>query len=400
MTNTEINWLVDTIVENREPNTRAGCAAALGCIHSQIGGMAAGLHLKTIVGILMSLCSDPHPVVHFWALGGFERVANSAGLTFSPFVSSSLGMLARLYNADTHNEESATLATSNIEISFLTPVVVSRCVDSLINVLGPDLQDIAKTRNLILTLLRQFQLEENAALVTESSKCLDHLSLYASGYVDFTAYVKRLQHELGSSNPLMRDVAIRGLVNLMKRDATSVIRTAAPGLEEQIWFAFDDTPDNTLLKSMIQDWLQQTALTETELWIHRCQSVLTKTRFKAVEEAPPTSAAPKTGGPDIQDDEVAGFASAAAEGQAEAPNEVVSGQELLKWQTRNFVMSCLSGLLETVQESILPDQTIPAELALQHKVGDIIRMAFSASTASVIELRVWGLKIIDQVLKV
>ncbi|RLM01530.1 hypothetical protein CFD26_107778 [Aspergillus turcosus] len=394
----QVNWLVDTIVDNREPNARAGCAAALGCIHAQVGGMAAGLHLKTIVGVLMSLCNDPHPVVHFWALGGLERVANSAGLTFSPFVSSALGMLAQLYNADTHNEEAASLATSNIEMTFLTPVVISRCVDSLINVLGPDLQDITKTRNLILTLVRQFQLEDNPALVTESSKCLDHMSLYAPGFVDFSGFVRRLQDELGAGNPLMRDVAIRALSNLMKRDATSVLRAATPSLEEQIWLAYDDTPDNLVLKNMIVDWLQQTALSETEQWIQRCQNTLTKTRLK-VEDIPPTSAV-KTTVNDIPDDEVAGFASAiAGAGQSEVANEIVTGQELLKWQTRNFVMSCLSQLLAAVQEAILPDQTIPAELALQHKVGDIVRMAFSASTANVIELRVWGLKIIDQVLK-
>ncbi|KAJ5825812.1 hypothetical protein N7474_002950 [Penicillium riverlandense] len=390
-TNTQVKWLVDTIVDNREPNARAGCASALGCIHSQVGGMAAGLHLKTIVGVLMSLCNDPHPVVHFWALGGLERVANSAGLTFSPFVSSSLGMLAQLYNADSHNEEAAALATSNVEMSFLTPVVISRCVDSLINVLGPDLQDIAKTRNLILTLLRQFQLEDNPALVTESSKCLDHFSLYASNFVDFSGYVHRLQSELCASDPLMRAVAVRGLNNLMKRDAASVVRTATETLEDDIWLAFDDAPDNLSLKTMIQDWLQQTSLTETELWIQRCQHIMTRTRHKG--EATATTAVPAA---DIPDDEVAGFA--VAEGQGDSTGDGASGQELLKWQTRNFAMSCLSGLLATVQEAILPDQTIPAELALQSKVGDIIRMAFSASTANVIELRVWGLKIIDQVL--
>jgi hypothetical protein len=150
---------------------------------------------------------------------------------------------------------------------------------------------------------------------------------------------------------------------------------------------------------MILDWLQHTALTETEQWIQRCQNTLTKTRLK-VEDIPPTSAV-KTAVNDMPDDEVAGFASAiAGAGQSETVNETVAGQELLKWQTRNFVMGCLSQLLATVQEAILPDQTIPAELALQHKVGDIVRMAFSASTANVIELRVWGLKIIDQVLKV
>ncbi|KAJ6024259.1 hypothetical protein N7540_005056 [Penicillium herquei] len=395
-TNTQVNWLVDTIVANREPNARAGCAAALGCIHAQVGGMAAGLHLKTIVGVLLSLCNDPHPVVHFWALGGLERVANSAGLTFSPFASSSLGMLAQLYNADTHNEECASLATSNIEMSFLTPVVISRCVDSLINVLGPDLQDIAKTRNLILTLLRQFQLEENPALVTESSKCLDHFSLYASSYVDFPGYVKRLQKELRAKHPFMRNVAVRGLSNLMKRDAPSVVQNATETLEDDIWLAFDDAPDNIPLKTMIQEWLQQTALSETELWIQRCQNIMTKTRNK-VEILPITAI--QTAAADMPDDEVAGFASAVAgDGQGDTANGTITGQELLKWQTRNFAMACLSELLATVQEAILPDQTIPAELALQSKVGDIVRMAFSASTAGVIELRVWGLKIIDQVL--
>ncbi|KAJ6150994.1 hypothetical protein N7470_007588 [Penicillium chermesinum] len=394
ITNTQVNWLVDTIVANREPNARAGCASALGCIHQQVGGMAAGLHLKTIVGVLMSLCNDPHPIVHFSALNGLDRVASSAGLTFSPFASSALGMLAQLYNADTHNEESAALATSNIEMLFLTPVIIGRCVDSLINVLGPDLQDVAKTRNLILTLLRQFQLEENPALVTESFKCLDHFSLYASSYVDFEGYVKRLQTELRAKNIFLRNVAIRGLSNLMKRDATSVVATASETLEDDIWLAFDDTPDNLALRNMIQEWLQQTALTEPDVWIQRCQNIMTKTRNKV--ELPPTTAVQAA---DIHDDEVAGFASAAAaEGQGDATNETISGQELLKWQTRNFAMSCISDLLAMVQEAILPDQTIPAELALQSKVGDIVRMAFSASTANVIELRVWGLKILDQVL--
>ncbi|KAB8291869.1 hypothetical protein EYC80_006649 [Monilinia laxa] len=95
-TNQEIKHLIDTIVSNREPSARAGCAMALGCIHSQVGGMAAGFHLKTILGILMSLCNDPHPTVHIWALESLSRVADSAGLTFSGYVASTLGMLCQL----------------------------------------------------------------------------------------------------------------------------------------------------------------------------------------------------------------------------------------------------------------------------------------------------------------
>ncbi|KAG4216562.1 hypothetical protein PC116_g34957, partial [Phytophthora cactorum] len=41
----------------------------------------------------------------------------------------------------------------------------------------------------------------------------------------------------------------------------------------------------------------------------------------------------------------------------------------------------------------------PAQSALQARIADVIRMAFSASTSSVLELRIWGLKIIGAVLR-
>src|ERR1051325_8336190 len=56
-----------------------------GCIYSHIGGMAAGSHLKTLVSILLSLSSDPHPVVHFWALYALAQIIESAGLMFSQY---------------------------------------------------------------------------------------------------------------------------------------------------------------------------------------------------------------------------------------------------------------------------------------------------------------------------
>ncbi|EEH48691.2 uncharacterized protein PADG_04770 [Paracoccidioides brasiliensis Pb18] len=397
-TSNQINSLVDSIVENRDPGTRAGCAIALGCIHSQVGGIAAGFHLQTIVGVLMSLCSDPHPVVHFWALEGLGKVAWSAGLTFSAYVSSSLGMLARLYISDSHNEEASSLATSNLEVAFPSTVAIGRCVESLINVLGPDLRDISKTRELVFTLVKEFQLEKSTALIAESSKCLDHLSLYAPNHMDFSAYVRWLQLELGSKNALIRDAAIRGFNNLMKRDADLVTRTASPGLEDELWLAFDNASDSEVLKNIIRNWLQQTGLTDTDNWIQRCQKVLMKTRSK-VDDAPAPTTVNTAAPHDIPDDEVAGFATAVVGDHGEPVNKSTAGQELLKWQTRSFVMSCLSELLSMVSKKLLPDQTIPAEMALQERIGDIIRMAFSASTAQVIELRIWGLKVIDQVLK-
>lgn len=396
-TNQEIKWLIDTIVAIREPSVRAGCAMALGCIHSQVGGMAAGFHLKTIVGILMSLCNDPNPTVHFWSLEALSRVADSAGLTFSGYVQSTLGMLGQLYTSDSHNDEQASIVNSNIELELPTSAVVARCTDSLINVLGPDLQDMTKARELILTLVFQFRQESSILILAESLRCFEHLSLYAPGHLNFRDYVVLLQKDLQSSTTALRDIAVDGLYNLMKRNSEDVIRTADPGFEDGMWLALDAAPTHDGIRNIIRNWLQQSALSDTTKWMERCQSVLSMTKAIENVSAGPTKKA--AGAVDLQDEEVAGFAAAAGEASHDAPTVPGAGQEPLRWQVRTFAMSCLSELFSIVARDAAIKHTSSSQLELQKRVAEVIRMAFSASTSNIVELRVWGLKIIDMVLK-
>ncbi|KAK0101044.1 hypothetical protein ONS96_006274 [Cadophora gregata f. sp. sojae] len=398
-TNGEIKYLVDTIVGNREPSARAGCAMALGAIHAQVGSMAAGFHLKTILGILMSLCNDPHPTVHFWALAALSGVADSAGLNFSGYVTSTLGMVGQLYVGDTHNQEVASAVTSNLELELSTTVVIARCVDSLVNVLGPALQDMSKPRELILTLVGQFQEEDSALIQGGSLRCLEHLALYAPGHMVFIDYVVLLQKDLSSDYPDLRDIAVDGLYNLMKRNSGDVVKAAESGFEDQLWLALDSAPNHDGIRNVIRNWLRQSCLTETARWLQRCQTVLTMTRPKAAEAAAPSAKA--SGMPDLQDEEVAGFAASGGGAKDDGANSAASGQEPLRWQVRTFAMSCLAEMFAIVSKATPPDAEEPtaAELALQRRIADVIRMAFSASTSNVVELRVWGLKIIDAVLK-
>ncbi|KAI8943683.1 hypothetical protein NX059_001668 [Plenodomus lindquistii] len=397
LTTTEVNYLVDQIVANREPNARSGYAVALGCIHSQLGGMAAGFHLKNILGILMSLGNDPHPVVHISAIDALSRVADSAGLSFSSYVTSTLGMLAQLYAADTHNDESSSLASSNIEIDLPSPAVIARCVDSTINVLGPDLQDAAKARDLIMTLIGLFQGEEDELVVIESLRGQEHVSLYAPGHMDFSAYVKQLQRSVESNSEQIRDMAIDGLHNLMRRNTEEVIRAGDPGLEDQLWHVLDRDSEHEVVRNIIRNWLYQTGLSDTATWVQRCHSVLTKT--KKVDTQEKIESKPKAGATDLQDEEVAGFAAAANAPGAEAGDGAQVSQELLKWQVRTFGMDCLSELVAMVSKEAAFREESPCVMALQQRVADVVRIAFSASTAGVVQLRIRGLKIIDQVLK-
>lgn len=385
-------------MSNREPHARAGCALALSCIHSQLGGMAAGYHLKNIIGILMSLAADQHPVVHFWALESLSKVADSAGLTFSGYVSSTVGLLGQLYVLDSHNAETASQPSSNLEIELATTAATARCIDSVINVLGPDLQELAKPREMVLTLIRQFQGEEDSLILVESTRCLNHLSFYAPGHMEFEQYVQRLQQDLDSPDQDVRELALDGLANLMRRDTQEIMQTARSGLEDRLWDLLDEQPHHKLVRSIFTNWLQQTGQLDTFGWIQRCNTVLTKSKARLGAPVAAASAIQSTV-PDVQDDEVAGFASAAGAKEDDVATST-SSQELTRWQVRLFAMELLTTLLGMVAKDAALSDESPAHHTLQQRIADVVRIAFSASTASVVDLRIHGLRIIDQVLKV
>lgn len=398
-TNHEVKYLVDMIVGNREPSARAGCSMALGCIQAKVGGMGAGYHLKTITGILMSLCNDPHPTVHFWALEALGLAADAAGLGFGPYVSGTLGMLAQLYLSESYHTEVASPISMSLEMELSTVTAITRCVDSLINVVGPDLQDSTKSRELILTLVGQFQNEENILTQRACLGCLEHLSLYAPGHVVFADYVKLLQKYLNSEFPDLRDAAVDGLYNLMKRDSYDVLLAADPGFEDQLWLVLDMVPDHDGIRTLLHNWLRQTLLRDTGAWLLRCQNVLKMTRPKAIEASLQKIAIKPSTGIDLRDEEAAGFAAAAGASKDEKEPSGSSEMEPLRWQVRTFAMNCLSDIFVLIAKDIAVNGESLAQPALQSRIADVVRTAFSASTSSVLELRIWGLKIIGAVLK-
>lgn len=388
---------------NREPHARSGCAAALGCMHSQLGGMAAGIHLKNIIGVLTSLANDPHPTVHFAAIDALSRVADSAGLAFSAYVSSTLGLLAQLYVLDSHNEEAAAVNSSNIDLDSPTCAVIARSVDSMVNALGPDLQDMAKTRNLLLTLTYQFQLEQSSSISIESLRCLEHMSMYAPGHISFQPYIRQLQGRLQDSDSDIRSVALAGLFNAMRRDAEEVVRVTDGSVEKQLWLLAHQAYGEGMIRRIIREWIEQSGISHLATWISRIQKVLTTSISKSkAEPTKPVSASAdiEDGEPPIQDEEVAGF-NAASQAEKEDPENVPDATpELLRWQARHEAMVCLNQILTKVAKEVETNDDTDVLESLQPRVADVVRIAFSASTASVVDIRIEGIKVIGRMLEV
>lgn len=253
--------------------------------------------------------------------------------------------------------------------------------------------DATKARELIMTMIGQFLREPDYVPHIEGLRCMEHLSMFAGQFIETPKYIKRLQLELSSEHEELRDVAIDGLYQMMKPDAERVFKLADPGLEDALWLTLDEHPAHEGVRNIIRNWMAQTALDDPAGWVTRCQNVMTKTierKSGIVQkvEPKPTSSAPT----DLHDEEVAGMAG----GEKETGT---TGQEHLRWQVRTFVMQMLGELLSQGAVELSKEADSPLEDKFVEKIGDIVRMAFTASTANVVDLRLAGLRIIDLVLK-
>ena len=394
----EVRYLIDSIISNRDPTARAGCAGSLGAIFSQLGGMAAGFHLKDILGVLMSLSSDPHPIVHFWATDSIAKVAEAAGLSFSSHVSGLLGMAARIYLSDSHNEETDSLSSSNIEFEMPSPAVLARMLDSIIHVVGPELQELDKVRDMIFLMLNQLQAEDEIATEIEAMKAYNDIAIYAIGHIDVSWYVLKMQEWLKAETTSVRTVAINGLYNLTKKGTADVFSAAESGLETDLWLALNDNPENEMVRSIITNWFHDTALNNSTQWIENCQKVFTMSlKPKDVDSGGAISKS-STNATELQDEEVAGFAATTSADKDESSHP--SARQVLKWQVRTYSIDTINDLLALLAKDSVSQGSSLLKNNVQNKIGDIIRLAFSASTSGNVALRLRGLRTINFILTV
>ncbi|KAJ3277917.1 hypothetical protein HK104_002844, partial [Borealophlyctis nickersoniae] len=252
--------LVDQVVKNRDPDCRAGAALALGCIHSYVGGMAASSHLKTIVGILHSLASDPHPLVHTWALHSLWLTIESAGLMYGPYVNSSLSVIAKLFMTDSHEPTAALANVPGGDTNQEVYPAFGRILHALVGVVGPELQSSTKVRDLCFSLYNELKNDDDPFAVVEAIRCIQHFILFAPKHVDIASLMPFLQMHLGTGDYytqvyLLRKASVTCLYQLSRRDAGAVLASSVGNqLEEQL-FALLDTEVDGMVRDEIKDVL-------------------------------------------------------------------------------------------------------------------------------------------------
>ena len=388
---------VDHIFSNRDPQGRAGCALAFGALYSHVGGLAAAPILKTTVNILMSLSNDPHPLVHFWSLTALARVINAASLAFTSFVPTTLGMLVKIYMSEPHETEGGTLNNANISGDLQAFPVVCRIIDAIITILGPDVQESSRTRSLVLDLVQEFSFEDDEDILIEDIKCTQHLLMFAPSHVNIPDTVTRFRSHLTSSRRQLKLAAIDALYQLVQKDALVMSRLGGDGLVEDLFAMLDGDPSIQGVKSVISSWLSQTAIHNPSAWIDLCQRIMLRTNAsqKAVNAA------------NTLDDE--GQSLNASVSAANTAQEGIASTATSRWRTQLFALECLHTICTTVAGSGRKEHTdvlfaksngFPIHGLLVSRIPDLIKMAFTASAAYVMEIRLEGLVVLRDIIQV
>ena len=394
----QIKDLVDQVVNNRNPNGRAGCALAFGAIYSHVGGLAAGPLLKTTVNVLMSLINDSHPTVHFWALNALARVINAASLAYAPFVSGTLGMLLKVYLTESHEREGGSLSNANISGDFPAYPVVCQMIDSVITVLGPDIQESPRTRSLVLNLVHEFSLEDDEGICVEAIKCIQHFLMFAPEHANIPDLVKRFRNHLSSSRRPLKLASINALYQLVQKDAIEMSKLGGDRLVEDLFGMLDDDSSVQGVRNVISSWLHQTVIHNPSAWIDLCQRIMARTTAsQRVADAATRQSARDDEGESLN-------AGLSQESKADDRGRLTS-----RWRTQLFALECLhdictvvasSGRTEHLNSIVARNQGIPPSGLLFSRVADLIKMAFTASTAYVTEIRLAGLVVLRDVIEV
>ncbi|KAJ3575515.1 hypothetical protein NP233_g1065 [Leucocoprinus birnbaumii] len=404
----QIKDLVDQVVSNRDPYSRAGCALAFGAIYTHVGGLAAGPLLGTTVQVLKSLSADPHPVAHFWALNALARVIDAASLSYAPFVPGTLGMLLKIYLMDSHEREGgSSIGNANLGGECPAYPVVCQIIDAVINVLGPDIRESSRTRELVLGLVREFmeEDEEDEGICVEAIKCIQHFLMFAPEHINIPQTVKLFRQHLSSPRRPLKMASINALYQLVQKDALEMSTIGGDALVEELFGMLDDDYTSVQgVRNVIESWLKQTVVYNPSAWIDLCQRIMSRTT--ASQQV--VDAANRGGLRDDEGESLNVNASDASSGAgASGATGRVSGTS--RWRTQLFALKCLheictivagSGRKEHLDAIVARVQGVPVKGLLFTRISDLIKMAFTASTAYVTEIRLEGLVVLRDIIEI
>lgn len=408
--------LVQSIVNVREPSTRAGAALALGSIQSYGGSLTGMTQLKSGFSILQSLATDSHPTVHTWALVGMLMTVDGSGLMFSSLVQPTLDLLFGALASDAHH------TGASIESNEFIGPILARLLSATLNVMGPELATKSKgIRDMCFALYEDMRSVADPFIAVEAMKCAQQFLLFDPAHLDSGTLVPYIQallaQDIRSQIRVLRKSCVTCLYQMAKRNPQKLLEQAE-SLEEQLFGLLDTEGEATVrdeIKDVLREIIHFSAASTPSRWLDLCKRILSTTSVAAVRQASSAGAAPQPAGEGGGgDDDSSMLEGGGAEGgmPVESVSSISAAITLMpRWRTHLFALACVRQL---VDEIIRSGRHEHVELASArawdqargshsdlfiYRIGDVVRVAFSAATAPVQDLRLSGLDLLQDVLE-
>ncbi|KAK4872023.1 hypothetical protein RN001_016147 [Aquatica leii] len=408
----------DKLKSARDVASRTGHSLALGCLHRYVGGMGSSQHLNTSVSILLALAQDTtSPVVQVWALHALALISDSGGPMLRGYVEPTLSLALKLL---------LNVPQSHIDIHQC----IGKVLSGLITTIGPELQGntttICMARSSFLCACAIMQDHQDPLVQAEATGCLQQLHLFAPRHVNLSSLVPTLCRTLSSNHLLLRKAAISCLRQLAQREAKEVCEHAMSlanesrdsntveglvitetGLPGVLFSMLDTEADPSLIKDIhdtLTSMLQMLAADNLSQWLGLCKDVLTvaadstNTEDQIILNPLEEDDHDET---EIDDDQ--------AEFHADDNSNVHTAVQP-RWPTRVFAAECVRRIIiscESKNKNAHFDLAQAKEMQFNKgkvdflvlHLSDLIRMAFIAATSDSDQLRLEGLKTLQEIIE-
>lgn len=388
----------DRLKSARDVVTRTGHSLALGCLHRYVGGMGSSQHLNTSVSILLALAQDgSSPVVQVWSLYALSLIADSGGPMFRGYIEPALSLGLKLL---------LTVPQSHVDVHQC----IGRVLAALITTIGPELQgngtSICSVRSNFLCACAVMQAHSDPLVQAEATGCLQQLHLFAPRHVNLSSLVPTLCRTLSSNYLMLRKAAIACLRQLTTREAKEVTEHAISiftdddgllseyGLMGMLFAMLDTESDPEQIKNIhdtIISMLQMLAADNLSQWLSMCKRVLT-----VASESEMAGDAPKEVDGDEDDDN--------AEFHTDEPTQTHPAVQP-RWKTRVFAAECVRRIISSCEQGNSKHFDLIAAKDLHNRgdylvlhLSDLIRMSFMAATSDSDQLRLEGLKTLQEII--
>lgn len=386
----------DRLKSARDVVTRTGHSLALGCLHRYVGGMGSSQHLNTSVSILLALAQDgSSPVVQVWSLYALSLIADSGGPMFRGYIEPALSLGLKLL---------LTVPQSHVDVHQC----IGRVLAALITTIGPELQgnatSVCSVRSNFLCACAVMQAHSDPLVQAEATGCLQQLHLFAPRHLNLSSMVPTLCRTLSSNYLTLRKAAISCLRQLTTREAKEVTEHAISiftdddgllseyGLMGALFAMLDTESDPEMIKNIhdtITSMLQMLAAENLSQWLSMCKRVLT-----VATESEMAGDAPKE---EDDDDDNAEF-------HTDEPTQTHPAVQP-RWKTRVFAAECVRRIISTCEQGNSKHFDLIAAKDLQNRgdylvlhLSDLIRMSFMAATSDSDQLRLEGLKTLQEII--